>query len=255
MAIYDPILKLDGSDVFTTFGLAVADLNAVWAGPTRSFDEVTIPGHEGSVATLLTPTVEARDLIFTAELGGTSASDYETKLDALKYGVYRQSVTVLPGNHTDREIVGDVVAMPVTMPYFEMDLGRVEIRIRCRDPFFHKTSATTVTASETVDVETPLGTHSSLPVITIESATDPVVLYKNSSGTTLGTFTLAGTGDFIVDCAAQTVSLDGTRNDALMVAGDFFALDPHDGVPSTSDWPTVRTSDGDLTVTFTERYL
>jgi phage-related protein len=252
--VYSFALKIDGVDV-ADYGLAVSELRGNWDGPQKSFDEVEIPGHEGPVATILTPTVAALDFVVVGIIQSSSPSQYESDLDALKFILYRAPVTLIAGNITTRQRTGIVLGTPVTMPFPSMAGGRIEIRVRCRDPFAYAATPTTVTGSANTDVEMPLGTHTSLPVITLTTATNPVVTLKNSAGATIGGFTLAGTGTFVIDCANQTVSLGGTRDDSLMTAGDYFALDPHDGVPATTDWPTIRTSSGSLSVTYTERYL
>lgn len=257
MAIWDFDLKVNGSDVKTTYGAGMVELRGNWDGPSRSFDEAVIPGR-GAVRTSLTPTPDPLDLVAVLELNAVSPTAVEAAWDAFKYALYGAAVTIIVGNQDARQRTGVVLGTPTKLTTFERDRLLAEIRIRCLDPLAYATTATTVTAAVNTDVDTPLGLAASLPVITLTSPTGTfTITYKNSASATVQTMTLTVPGSpttVAIDCANLTVTVDGTRHDAYLTAGDFFALNPYDGVPSSSAWPKVRTSSGSLSVNYTKAY-
>lgn len=260
MTIWSFDLKINGVNV-ATYGAAAVELRGNWDGPVVSFDEAVMPGR-GTVATSLTPTPDPLDLVAVLELNAANDQALEDAWDAFKFALYGATVTVIAGNQEARQRTGVVLGSPSKIPSPVRDRLQAEIRIRCRDPLAYATSATTVTGAINTDVDTPLGLAASLPVLTITSpSTGFTVTYKNSASATVQTmtFTFAGSPTtFVIDCANLTVTVDGVRHDEYLTAGDFFALNPHDGVPSSSAWPKVRTSSGSggtaLSVTYTKAY-
>lgn len=261
MAIWDFDFKVNGTDVLTAYGAGMVDLRGNWDGPDQSFDEAIIPGR-GTVFTSLTPTPAPKDFVGVFELNAANPTTLEANWDAFKYALYAASVTIISGNQEARQRSGVVLGTPTKLTAPQRDRLLAEVRIRCRDPLAYATSSTTVSGAVNTDVDTPLGLAGSFPVITITSpSTGFTVTYKNSASATVQSmvFAFAGTPTtFVIDCANLTITVDGVRHDEYLTAGDFFALNPYDGVPSTSSWPKLRTSSGSggtaISATYTKAY-
>lgn len=258
MSIWSFLTQINGSDAFSTYGLQASELKGPWDSPSASFPEVAIPGREGATRTTSKPVVATKDFTATYRLIGSGEQDYEDKVDAVRGDLWGSTITFIVGSQEARQRTGLVTDVRVTSDP-DTQAGTIAIDVHCSDPIASATSATTTTGSSATDVAMPLGRWLSRPVITIGSSpTSPLVLtYKSYGGTTLGTLTVSYGGSpssVVVDCEAQTITVGGTRHDEDMTAGDFFALDPHDGVYALSHWPTVRCSSGALSVVYTKRY-
>lgn len=251
MPVYSFALTVNGVDV-TSFGLYLEELRGNWDAPTETFDEAIIPGMDGTIATTLEPTVEPRDFVVVGNLTAANPSAFETAIDALKLALSSAPLLLIAGNQTARQRTGVYTGM-TTVINPSAASARVEIRMRCRNPFAYATSTTTVTGGASTDVVAAQGTYRAWPVITVTSATNPTITYKNSAGATVHTLSITGSGTIVIDCALKTVTVAGTRDDNALTTGDFFALDPRDGVYGVSS-PTVRTSSGSLSATYRKAY-
>ncbi len=253
MAIYPFLLKLNGVDV-STYGLTIKDLPDHWDSPVRSIDEVAIPGQDGTTATSTEFTLEPRDFKIEGVLSAASASAFEDAIDTLKLALWSSSLTMIGGNRDTRYRTGVFAGMRTSL-YSLMQDATVEITVRCRNPVAFSTSATTVTGSANTDIACALGTYRSRPVITLTTSTNPSVTYKNSTGTAIHALSITGSGTIIIDCNLRTVTINGVPDDDALTGGDFFALDPQNGVYATSSWPTIRSSSGSVSATYTKAYL
>lgn len=242
MSIYTFEAKINGVDI-ATYGAATVELRGPWDGPALSFDEAEISGR-GTVRTSLTPTPAPLDLVGVFEVSAATPQALEDAWDAFKFALYAAIVTVIVGNQEARQRTGFVVGTPTKLTNFEKDTIQTEVRIRCTDPTAYATSATTVTAGANTDVDTPLGLAASLGVFTFTSPASPITItYKNSASATVQTATITFPGSpttVVVDMNNLRVTVDGVPHDDYLGSGDFFALNPHDGVPSSSAWPKVR---------------
>lgn len=257
MAIWDFFVKVNGTTL-DSMGFKPSTLEGNWDGPSLRVDEIVIPGAEGTVETTHEETLDPLDLTITGELQGTSEQDFEDKLDALKLALYRALITIIVGNQDARQRTGRVVGVKVSMGQSEFDTGLVAIRIHCANPRLYATSTTTVTGAAATDLAVAQGTARTYPVITLTSATNPVITYKNYAGATVATLTVTGSGTIIIDCnpvTGRTITIDGVRSDDALSAGDFFAISPVDGTPSLSQWPTIRSSSGSVSIAYRKAYL
>ncbi len=253
MPVYSFLLKVNGVDV-ASYGFVVSDMPDQWDAPAQTFDEVAIPGTDGNTETTLDPILAPRDFVIPGTLIAASASAFEDAMDTLKLALYGSTLTMIGGNRSTRQRTGRFASMTSSL-YSLMDEAAVQLTVHCANPLAYETSNTTVSGSATTDLACALGTYKSRPVITLTTATNPVLLYKNSGGTTKGTLTITGSGTIVVDCAAQTVTIGGVRSDSALRAGDFFAFDPRDGVYGSATWPTIRTSSGSLSAVYAKAYL
>ena len=246
------LLKLNGVDV-ATYGLLVGELRGNWAAPSQSYDEVGVPDHEGPVAITLEPTLAAKTFVVVGTIEAPAAADFETYTDTLKYQLRSGTLTIIAGNQESRQRSGVLVDFDAVP--FEGELmthATVTLTIRCRDPIAYDTTDTTVSGASAADLACAVGLYKSRPTITVTGPTSPLVLtYKNAAGTTLHTMTLTFPGSptsVVVDMTkdGRTITVDGTRHDDYLTAGDFFALDPYDGDPlaGSPTYPTVRASSG-----------
>lgn len=259
-ALYSFLFKIAGVDV-SSYGLQVSALPDNWDTPTVSFDEAALPGQDGTVATANEPTIEAKDYSIVARLIGATSSAFETALDTLKLAVAGNSSAVVAmkaGNQTTRERSGVCKNVRVVMDP-DVLAATVTILMRCRNPVNYEDSTTTVTGSTATDLACALGTFRVRPVSTITSPSSPLVLtYKNYGGTTVQTLTLTFAGSpttVVVDHSAMTITVDGTRHDSYLTAGDFIRLDPRDGDYALSHWPTLRVSSGTPSHSYAKAWL
>ncbi len=254
MPIYTFVLKVNTVDV-ASYGFYVGSMSGNWNAPTLSYDEVAIPGADGSTATTTTPTLSPLDFTVIGELIGTSSSDFETKLDTFKQALSASTLTLIGGNHTTRQRTGQYVGPMLVEPYPMLDAAKVQFTVRCRNPIAYDATNTTVSGASGVDVTCALGTWHSRPIFTIAGATNPTLTYKNASGSSVATLSVSGTGTlFVIDASAMTITANGVRHDEYVSAGDFFALDPRDGVYGSTN-PSVRTSSGTLSATYPKAWL
>jgi hypothetical protein len=157
--------------------------------------------------------------------------------------------------------VTGVATEPVTDARLAVDF--VTIQAVMLDPFLRDSSASSVNGI-TAATAIPVGTAPSWPTLTINAAfTDPVIQYKNSTGSVVKTlsFTISsaseGITDLIVDMQAGTIvdNAAANRHSHRVSGGNFpWMIDPKDGVYWTSAWPTLECSSGTLDVSYTKRY-
>lgn len=244
-------LKINGVNA-STYGFYLSELRGQWDGPTRRVEELVIPGREGTTPESDEDILEPLDFVAVGVIRGDDAEDMEDKLDDLKFALLAATLTIIGGNRETRERTGKWNRAPIR-PFVEMNAATIEIGIRCHNPLAFETTPTTVTGSADEDKACELGTYKVRPVITLTGATDPTVTYKNSDGDTVETMEIDTGGTpatVVIDMDEKTITIDGDDSPAALTAGDFFALEPRDGDRATSDWPTVRTSSGSLSIVY-----
>ncbi len=263
-SIYDWILKANGVDL-ATIGVFVVAMDGNWDSPGESFDEVSIPLRNGTRRTGTRPKVDSLDYTLTLFIGAATESAFETACDSLKY-LLSQELTIIGGNQPDRQRTGRKKGQVKIRPNLAGGDGVVDgiatVTIHCEDPVQYATTVTTESASSGTDHPCPLGTRFVFPTTTITftgSASSVTLTYKNYAGTTIGTpmvltHAFVNADVLVVDHNLMTAALNGSRDDRLITAGDFIALDPRDGDPSLSHWPTVRTSAGNIAIAYRKAF-
>jgi hypothetical protein len=247
--VYSFALKINGVDA-ASYGFIIAALPNHWDAPVVAFDEVAIPGQDGTTATTLEPTLAAMDYVIDGNFTASTPSAFETALDAFKLALAASPLALVGGNITTRQRTG-VYAKSSIAIYPNASAAKMSITVRCRNPIAYDVTPTTVSGAVSTDVATPLGTWRSWCVVTVTTGTNPLLTYKNSSGATIATLQLTGSGTFVVDMGAKTITLGGVRHDEALTAGDFFALKPSDA-PTGS--PSIRTSSGSISITYPKAY-
>lgn len=257
MAIWDFILKLNSTDS-ESFGLYVETLVGPWDTPAFSFDRVPLPEHDGTIVTADDPEVESKKFVIGATIKAATESALEDAIDNCKYQLSRSDLAIIVGNRDTRQMTGrleDFVSVPYDGPIVGV---HAEITVVCDDPIKRETSNTTVSGSAAVDRALALGTWRSYADITVTSPTSPLVITgKNSSGTTVGTLTIAFPGSpttVVVSMGNRTITVDGVRHDEDVTAGDFFAFDPRNG-DRGSNLPTIRWSSGTGSAVYAKAWL
>lgn len=253
MAIYSFQLKVNGTDV-STYGFNVADFNQ-WDAPQLSYDEVAMPGQDGTTATTSTPMLAPLDFVVNGELIGSSPSDFESKLDTFKYALSSAALTLIGGNPTSntRQRTGTYVGPMKVEPYATMDAAKISFTVRCRNPLSYDSTLTTVSGAAASAVTCVLGTAWSRPIISLATCSNPTLTYANASGTTVATLSITATGTMVIDCSAMTLTVNGASAPTAISLGDFFKLDPRDGVYGTSS-PTIQSSTGSISATYRKAY-
>lgn len=253
MAIYSFELKVNAVDV-STYGFSVAELRGHWDAPALEFDEVQIPGTDGSTATTSDPLLAPLDFVVVGELIGSSPSDFETKLDTFKQALSLSSLTLIGGNNSARQRTGVYVGPMNVDPYTLKDSAKIAFKVRCRNPLAYDTTLTTVSGVAASAVTCVCGTYYSRPIISLSTCSNPTLTYANASGTTVQTLTVTATGTMVIDCSARTVTVNGSRNDGAVTLGDFFRLSPLDGTYGSTS-PTVSASSGTMSITYRKAFL
>lgn len=253
MAIWDVECSINGVDV-STLGLRLTKFPQNWDAPVESYPEVAIPGRNGTSRTALEPTVEPRDFVLEFELSQATEQTHEDAADALKL-LTRGDVTVVIGNQPTRQRAGYRKSLSPLPDGAPVTNSIVTLTLHCEDPVLYATTERTETGSSAADLSLPQGTYRTFGVVTVTSATNPFTLtYKHYDGTTLGSMTIAAAGTVVVDMLNRTITVGGSRNDGAKTAGDYFAFDAKDGDPSLSHWPKIRTSAGNISVTYREGF-
>lgn len=252
MAIYTFQLKVNGVDV-STLGFNVASFNQ-WDAPQLTYDEVAMPGQDGSTATTATPLLQPLDFTVTGELIGSSPSDFESKLHTFKQALSLATLTLIGGNQTTLQRTAVYTGPMKVEPYATMDAAKITFTVRCRNPLQYDTTLTTVSGAAASAVTCVLGTYWSRPIISLATCSNPTLTYANASGTTVATLTVTATGTMVIDCSAMTVTVNGADAPTAITLGDFFKLDPRDGVYGSTS-PTIAASTGSLSATYRKSYL
>jgi hypothetical protein len=257
MAIWDFILKIGGVDS-ETLGCFVESVQGPWDTPGFVYDEVQLPNYDGPIPTVDDPELEAKDFGVHCTLSFADESAYADGLDAFKYALAANPVTLISGDRDTRQRTGVLTSPITTTPYDgPITAAHCEFTIHCRNPLAADTAATTVTGDSTADIACALGTWKSTPILTVTSPTSPLTLqYKDSTGAPIGDpleLTFAGSPTTIVVDMAGTITVDGVRADTILTAGDFFRLDPRNGGATRA--PKVRASSGSVSIDYAKQWL
>lgn len=226
-----------------------------WLDAISVNDRTTqLPGRAGVV--ILAPEAETapRSLTVNGVIRRSSMALVRTSIDQLKDLLYRGTIEARFVDQIDRVVYARVQEKQViaTQPQFASPHSQVSFRLLCPDPLIYDTQGSAIAIGATRQA-TPLGTAVAAPTIRIMgAATNPVLTYRGANGTALKTMgftvTLASTDYLEIDCELFTVKKFAsgvqTSGMSLWTSGDFIALDPQDGDPNASSYPTLEVSAG-----------
>lgn len=176
-------------------------------------------------------------------------------ISELQERIYRGTIEVRFADEPDIFVLarGEQAQLVASPPQFMNPKSRVQIRLLCPDPLRYDRNGSVVGFGVSPRTGTPLGTAVSAPVLRIMgAATNPVITYRDKSGTVRQTMTftvtLASTDYLEIDCELFTITkyASGVASNGitLLTAGDFIALDPQDGDYAGGVWPTLEVSAG-----------
>lgn len=248
-------LTVNGTDL-ATWGFYPAEGEGVFGVTERTLLMAPVFGRAG---TLISGSVEgARVLTVTGTLTSTAktVAGLETNADAFKDLLRGGEVQLVRDNGSTaaRSItgwVGKIDVRPTGHPLAPTD-SRVIFTVTCRDAYWGAPdwSSAAITATP---VPVPTGTAPSAPLIRLMAATNPVLTYRDASGTAQRTMTFTWTGaagDYLeidMRLGRITKSLSGVQSNglSLLTSGDFpWAFDPQDGDPTLAMYPTIEVSTG-----------
>ena len=202
-------------------------------------------------------TVAGRSIIVGLDLRPTTLTERTTTLDTLA----RLFSGALPVQFADdlTRVTWCMLQGAPAITYYDAIHGvpacYVEYTLAAVDPYRYDLDPTTV-ALTTSRASCMVGNTVSAPRIWLYGAAtavvDPIIIVRNAAGDEVSRLTfsvsLASTTALDIDCAAQTVDKyvagvlqTGTSAGlGTVVSGDFPLLDPADGVPSLSRYPTIE---------------
>ncbi len=246
--------------------VALRRLPPTWsAGISYSRNMVQLPGLLSSAVApnaIAQPRVLDIDLVLYATTPALRDSDVALLLDT--FG--RDMIELRTGDNTSKVLDGYLTQHSLTAvdDAAAMTLGYsfVSLQVTCPDPSKRDRFTRGVSFGSTA-TSILLGTQPSAGIIRIMgAATNPVITYRDSGGTSQGsmtfTVTLAGTEYLEIDLALKTVKkyASGTMSDAISTwtAGDFFVTDPAHGSYALFGQPTLTCSSGTAIYVYTRRW-
>jgi len=231
------------------FSFTVESWTDALSGPARTFATANVPGNVETVKLSTSPTVKPGEIQIVGTVTGATKAAMLTSLRQLKGWAVRAVALKLLALDANTFVEVDQVGAPVVhfSPNGVHPAARVTLTFQALKPYWQSTSLSAVTFTGSA-TDMPIGEAPSRPVIRLTGAyTNPTVTYKNSAGSTVGSFTLtvtlANAAHYVeIDCARRTI-VHNTGSDAdgiaLLTAGDFIALDPADADTLTPDWGTL----------------
>ena len=252
------MLSINGVDL-GTLGFGVSDPRSLWNTPVASSEGIAVPGRAGQLVPQASSiALASRTIDVVGELTGTSRADFLTKLDVLKAAL-AGPLTVVLAEQPTRQYTARTLSVTVTNsgPVFLQRSQEVTLSLVCDDPYAYDVTLQVVGFGAATAI--PLGTAPSRGIITITgAAVNPVLTYKNASGTTIETMgftrTLAGGDTLTIDLdrflVTRTVGGVATNDLAALTSGDFLELSPLDGVYASSSWPTLAVSAGSGSISY-----
>lgn len=238
-------LIVDGYDV-ANIGVQIREGLDGWKdGFGDASGTQTLPLRPGGKFTSASRQQNMRQVTIPLYVEGSTQSEAKSRLDELKFRLHNVPTTLeLPDE--SREFTGRLSSLSTSGA--QSDLSTVgytiEASFQLPDPRLYETSTTSVDFSGGV-TQTSLGTAIVHPTITVEEVSAPyTVTYKDSDGNVIASITLdttlAAGEQRIIDMEDQTIE-DGSGNNAISEksGGEFFGLDPHDGVYG-GPYPTLE---------------
>lgn len=246
-------VTIAGYDLEATFpGLSIRLLPDYLHRPRLSKEAVSVPGVPGRVYPGILDVAD-RTIRVSGVISKATAAEVRTILRSLDQIVGTRPVVLQTADMGGLQIIARMEQFDPTPMQPQMLSGGLtfEMVFRAEMPYWESTTGTTVAFNATATAM-PAGTAPSPWLIKVNGpATNPLLTYANSAGTTLWTagltVTIAG-GDFVrivTDPLTMGIfhSVSGvvTQNDQLLTSGRFpLPLDGEDGVPYLSQWPTLK---------------
>ncbi len=122
--------------------------------------------------------------------------------------------------HSDRYIEGRVAFIRREKDIGLNDAGLI-IGLRCADPFWYASTTDTLALSAGANAITAGGGYPALPVFTFVCTVIGTITITHAGTGQSFILTLSATGTYVVDCAAGTVTKDGTTDAISMFSGEF----------------------------------
>lgn len=242
-------------------GVWVEDVAERYAGPSRRYPTIALPGRQG-VVLAADPEMTPRTVTIsgTIDPAARTLPARNTAEDQLKLLAYRGLVKIGAddGETAPRVIDGVCTNCRVTPVVHPMvtQLSRFTVTFLCPDPTWSDVAGSLVSFGSTPSA-VPLGSAPSGGVVRIAAPSwsanvvDPTLTYRNAAGVALQSMALTGTlvagTDYLeIDLDRQTMVqvASGVVANAIawLTSGAFFALDPMDGDILSASYPQIEVS-------------
>jgi hypothetical protein len=252
-----------------TYGFVLGALDGHADAPNLTYPSGSVLGLAGGIPFGTIPTAAPRVVTLGGHVLSADDATARAAVDSIK-ALTSGLVRLRFADRTTQEYRGGRLLGLVAAPRAALLSNRafdLTLAVQFLDPLRYTITPTTVTLSST-PAACALGTALTFPVVTVTGAcTNPTITLKTSTGTTVGSLSITGSvgagESLVIDCGAALVSLvaGGVSTPKLdwWTGGDFFALDPADGVYATSAWPTLAITTASGTpagsVTYSQRWL
>ncbi len=276
-------MLVNGTDL-TTIGFDLTTGLKHHSSPRRKLTTQIIPAIPGLLKAGA-EVVEARTVTLNGLLRGTSAANFQARLEELTWRLQQpgtalaqfndQGATQIvledmdPGGADEKVLLVFDTSVVVSLPDPAFAVSgptqsKLVLTFQLLYPYALTTAADSVTGITATYTDIPLGTAPVLGVFQIDgAATTPQLRYRPDGGTgpteTMDFNTLAGGESYTVDMSARTiVGAGGAPVNSLpeLTGGDFFSLDPKDGAwPIVSNSPECSVSAGTLRVDYHMAWL
>lgn len=257
------LLTIRGVDN-ANLGLALTGLPEAFSAPPHEWPSHVIPGRAGVHRTTDLPVIGPRFITVDGIILADDYADANDKLDTLKALTSQVGCEIVFAHTNDRAFYGrrvSFVAQPWQSGTADGDV-LVSMRFQCDDPYQVELSPTPQEgeADEALEIEVASGpTHYVARITgTTGGIVNPHLILKDYDGVTIAdiacTLSLAENDYIEVDSLRQTIvkSVSSVVTAALDIVPAGTVIPPllpaHADIPE-EDWPTIETSDGDLTVT------
>ena len=244
------ILQINGRTI-ESLGLKLADQGPIWSTGTTERGSQPVLGRIGSRASTLAAS-PGRTLNMTLPLP-ESPSTRRAALD--KVLGHLDGLLVLEWSDTPGRVQYGQLERAEILARFQSvawTLGHlsIDLQIRIDNPTWFDWQATTIANSANVDTPLPIGTLPVAPLIRISEITtgDITIQYKGIVGSVLSSLVitdpvLTSGQELFIDCGTDRIfRWDGsafTAANTLYQSGSFPVIDPGDGQPEFSVYPTL----------------
>lgn len=248
-------LIVDGTD-FQTIGFIGDRFPAAFDAAGRNFQEAQAHGRIGRVLTTVKPDVSSRSFTINGHIVASDAATADSNLHEIKYRLYNDSVLLRFSRDETLEYRARCVAIRASPLQPEMTQRAYDCSLQFLliDPRTYAVSDSVVAFTTATDM--PLGTAPTEPIIRLSGGTNPILIYRDSTGTEVARMEFTWSGTYIdIDMDRKTVIDNAAANQvSTLTTGEFFSLDPYDGDYPTSDWPTLEVNSGSGSATYRKAY-
>lgn len=245
------------------YGIGLTEANP-WDAVSFEYASTPVIGQIGSV---VSPNGFGgpRTLTLSGILKPSSVANRRSLLDRLNGDLSKGLVEIRVQDDEDRFVLGRYTGASFGRfsgsEYAALSYVTATLSFVCDDPTWQDRYAQSLAFGAT-RTEIPLGRLPSWPLIYVEGATNPTIRYRSSTGDILYsmglTVTVASDEALRIDMGLQTIDeIDsGVRSNGIsyLTSGDFFAVDPGDGDPDASSWPTLEITSGSAVAYYRRRW-